>query len=177
MTNPVDLLTPDTRERAIAFQAAAQAAGLAFNMGRTRVTCAAQGLSTAPVMVNGIPLKRAPGCRSWHVWGRAFDVTLQNATPDRYVQLGALGKSMGLMWGGDFKTNFDPIHFQFVPAGLDIMKLCPDPAQCDAAVAAYEKGLPPPGPTPAQPPNSGSSSFLAFAAGAVGGFLLTRWMV
>jgi len=175
MTNPVDLLTPDTRERAIAFQTAAQAAGLAFNMGRTRVTCAAQGMSTAPVMVNGIPLKRAPGCRSWHVWGRAFDVTLQNATPERYAELGALGKSMGLAWGGDFATNFDPIHFQYAP-GLSTQILCPDPAKCEETVAAYEHGLPPPPPSP--PSSDGAAaSFLAFAAGAIGGFLLTRRMV
>ena len=135
MTPSLDLLTLDTRVLAVKFLVAAKAAGLDVVLGSTLRTCAQQGLSTAPVVVQGMSLKRAPGCRSWHVWGRAFDVTLVQPSADRYAQLGALGKSLGLQWGGDFVSNPDPIHFQN-PAGLNINTLCPDPMKCDEAVAA-----------------------------------------
>jgi hypothetical protein len=140
-SSSINDLTPDTKSRAVAFMAAANAAGLTVSMGRTRVSCAEQGMNTAPIMVNGLPLKRAPSCRSWHVWGRAFDIVLASPTTDRYAQLGALGKSFGLQWGGDFKTNYDPIHFQFT-GGLDITKLCPDPMKCDDALRAAGQDAP-----------------------------------
>lgn len=170
-------LTPDTRERAQAFLAAAKDAGLEVVVGSTLRSCADQGTSTAPVNVNGMQLKRAPGCRSWHTWGRAFDVTLIDASPERYASLGALGKTFGLQWGGDFKTNFDPIHFQF-SGGLDIQKLCPDPLACDQALrnAGFPMPNTPDGPLPLLPARQTMSgwSLLSFIAGAAVGWVATK---
>ena len=57
---------------------------------------------------------------SKHTWGAAFDMVFVNAvgmpswpdkTDPRWHQLGALGESIGLQWGGRWKF-FDGPHFQ-----------------------------------------------------------------
>lgn len=164
-------LTPDTRAKAEAFMQAAAAAGFQLSVASTRRSCADQGTSTGPVKVGDMVLKRASGCRSWHVWGRAFDVIIGNdPSKERYAQLGALGKSLGLEWGGDFATNYDPIHFQYHP-GLDIKILCPDPLDCAGAVARGE-GTPR---LPVPPSTSPSRPWWALVLGvAVGWFAMRR---
>lgn len=67
-----------------------------------------------PVVTN------APGStyRSMHQWGIAFDIYRKDGKgayneADRYFQrVGAIGKSIGLEWGGDWKTIVDQPHFQ-----------------------------------------------------------------
>jgi len=159
-------LTPDTREKAEAFIAAAQAAGLDVMVASTLRSCADQGQG-GTVVVQGMTLKRVAGCRSWHVWGRAFDVVLKQPSTDRYAQLGALGKTFGLEWGGDFQSNPDPIHFQYHP-GLNIQVLCPDPSDCDGALK--KAGVP----MPTNPPSTGSGPVVstAGASGSWGVFLV-----
>jgi hypothetical protein len=46
----------------------------------------------------------APPGRSWHQYGRAFDVS---AEPNELIRLGALWRSVGGTW-----SERDPIHFQ-----------------------------------------------------------------
>jgi LAS superfamily LD-carboxypeptidase LdcB len=58
-----------------------------------------------------------PG-QSNHGSGRAFDViiTKNGKAVDQkslWNELGAIGKSVGLRWGGDFKSIYDPEHFEF----------------------------------------------------------------
>lgn len=132
-SNSIETLTPDTRDRAQAFLRAAKAHGFELTVASTLRSCADQGMSTAPIIVQGMAIKRAAGCRSWHVWGRAFDVLLKDPSPQRYEELGKLGEDLGLVWGGRFVANPDPIHFEYHP-GLDIMKMCPDPSRCDDAL-------------------------------------------
>lgn len=161
-------LTPDVRERAEAFVQSANAQGLNVMVASTLRSCADQGTSTEAIDIQGMKIKRAPGCRSWHVWGRAFDLVLKQPSADRYAQLGALGKTFGLEWGGDFVSNPDPIHFQYHP-GLDIQKLCPDPNDCEGALKAA--GLPvqiPPIGVPT--PKEQAKPLWAFTAGAVVGW-------
>lgn len=60
-----------------------------------------------------------PG-QSWHNFGLAFDVVpLVNgkAVWDRpfWKRIGDLGKQIGLIWGGDFKTFKDRPHFEYHP--------------------------------------------------------------
>jgi peptidoglycan L-alanyl-D-glutamate endopeptidase CwlK len=60
-----------------------------------------------------------PG-QSWHNFGLAFDVVpLVNGKPiwdsPFWERIGALGKQVGLQWGGDFKTFKDKPHFEFHP--------------------------------------------------------------
>jgi peptidoglycan L-alanyl-D-glutamate endopeptidase CwlK len=58
---------------------------------------------------------------SWHNFGRAYDVAvLTDGKPDwtskRYTRVGELGKSIGLIWGGDFKAvRGDLGHFEYHP--------------------------------------------------------------
>lgn len=63
-----------------------------------------------------------PG-QSWHNWRVAFDVVpIRNGKPvwgttgedlKLWQRVGALGKSVGLEWGGDWKSFKDFPHFQF----------------------------------------------------------------
>ena len=56
--------------------------------------------------------------QSPHCWGVAYDVAVSiggKITWDRadlYEKVGAFGKTLGLTWGGDFKTFVDKPHFE-----------------------------------------------------------------
>ena len=58
---------------------------------------------------------------SWHNFGRAYDVAIVvNGAilwdSPKYAQVGAIGKALGLTWGGDFKSiSGDVGHFEFHP--------------------------------------------------------------
>lgn len=75
----------------------------------------AQG-RTAP----GRPVTNAPAGYSNHNFGLAFDVTIFDdghpvyESPE-YKTLGAIGKSMGLTWGGDWASIDDEPHFELRP--------------------------------------------------------------
>lgn len=74
---------------------------------------------------------KARGGFSNHNFGLAFDVTIfQGSSPvwesPKYKTLGALGKSVGLSWGGDWKSFEDEPHFQLEPswaAGMSESKM------------------------------------------------------
>lgn len=74
--------------------------------------------------------RTAPGSRvtnakgssysSNHQWGIAFDVCMANGDPydvDKLKQVGEIGKSIGLEWGGDWTTIVDMPHFQLSDYG------------------------------------------------------------
>lgn len=67
------------------------------------------------------------GALSLHSWGVAFDLNpdanpmvrvakgedrsvLKRDLPDAWIQI---FKSLGFVWGGDFKNHYDPMHFQY----------------------------------------------------------------
>lgn len=55
-----------------------------------------------------------------HQWGIAFDVCMANGDPydvDKLKQVGEIGKSIGLEWGGDWTTIVDMPHFQLPDYG------------------------------------------------------------
>jgi tRNA nucleotidyltransferase/poly(A) polymerase len=60
---------------------------------------------------------------SAHTKGLAVDIAqlddkgniTYNASPGFWDQMGQIGKSLGLMWGGDWKKNKDRPHFQWKP--------------------------------------------------------------
>jgi len=55
---------------------------------------------------------------SYHQWGTAFDIYRDdgqgayNDTGDFFSRIGQIGKSIGLEWGGDWKSITDKPHFQ-----------------------------------------------------------------
>ncbi len=82
----------------------------------------AQG-RTAP----GKVVTRARAGFSNHNFGIAFDVGVFDGTayaPEspRYAVVGALGRTLGLEWGGDWKSLVDEPHFQLRPAWAAGMK-------------------------------------------------------
>lgn len=63
---------------------------------------------------------KAKGGQSIHNYGLAFDIAVLNKDgsinwndTSLYVKVGQLGKSLGLEWGGDWKTIKDMPHFQY----------------------------------------------------------------
>lgn len=58
---------------------------------------------------------------SWHNFGRAYDVAVVKGgqaawSGPEYLEAGELGKSLGLIWGGDFKgIKGDLGHFEYHP--------------------------------------------------------------
>lgn len=72
---------------------------------------------TAP----GTRVTNAPPGYSNHNFGLAFDIGIFKGTayqPESpiYKAVGALGRSLGLEWGGDWKSLMDEPHFQLRPA-------------------------------------------------------------
>jgi len=58
---------------------------------------------------------------NYHTWGAAADIVFKNSLGEpywphesdpRWQQLGAIGKSLGLFWGGDWPHLHDMAHFQ-----------------------------------------------------------------
>lgn len=63
---------------------------------------------------------RARGGQSNHNFALAFDVTMFGGSKPvyespRYREVGQLGKSLGLTWGGDWKSIVDEPHFELHP--------------------------------------------------------------
>jgi len=60
--------------------------------------------------------------QSYHNYGLAVDVVPMNAinqpewNSSRWNEIGALGKSLGLRWGGDFRSIKDKPHFETGPS-------------------------------------------------------------
>lgn len=101
------------------------------------------------------------GCYSWHTWKRAADVFLyedgkmiKNGGDPKYTLLGGLGKTLDLVWGGDFKIK-DPCHFEYHP-GLKIWEVCPDQTleTCEARTRQSIPVTPEDPPSPPPPPSS-----------------------
>lgn len=51
------------------------------------------------------------GADSFHTVGEAFDAKLSPYDPAEQAYLGSLAESRGFRWGGNFRGNFDPNHF------------------------------------------------------------------
>lgn len=63
----------------------------------------------------GRKVTNAKGGYSWHNFGLAVDFTFadpKNATDLNWNKLGKAGTSLGLEWGGTFRTIIDKPHFQ-----------------------------------------------------------------
>lgn len=136
-------LTPDTGALAKELLRLAALEGVELAVVSTRRTCAVQnGIYAEGRTTPGTIRTNARGCQSWHVVGRAFDVAVVHG-PKNWQEIGALGKSIGLVWGGDFRgasaSLHDYGHFEYHP-GLSIEDVCPNPDACtdDLSVPAPE---------------------------------------
>jgi hypothetical protein len=98
----------------------------------------ARGRTVPPIGGRHI-VTMAKGGRSYHNFGLAFDIVVLDAVTKAgwdsdhpgWRTAGALGKSLGLDWGGDWARFKDPPHFQYIgglslpqcrelyPSGLD----------------------------------------------------------
>lgn len=85
----------------------------------------AQGRTEPGTIVTG-----ARGCQSWHVWGRAIDLSATGATRVSWEKLGLWWEARGGSWGGRFPNVDDPGHFEWHP-GLRMVDVCPDPDACE----------------------------------------------
>ena len=140
MTELIDTLTPDTREKVLELLALAQERyGYKLRIVSARRSCQeqaklyAQG-RTAP----GNVVTNAKGCMSWHTLGRAVDLGFiqPNPSPQDWENLGELGESLGFIWGKRFGPKLNDLpHFEYHP-GVKIEQICTNPDDCEAGVAA-----------------------------------------
>lgn len=65
----------------------------------------------------------AQGCMSWHVLGRAIDISIEGGKDSDYRALGDYWQSLGGVWGGSFTGFYDPVHFEWHP-GTKIEQVC-----------------------------------------------------
>lgn len=91
---------------------------------------------------------------SMHQWGVAFDFYLKvdvdgdgqwtddiyNDATKLFEKVGALGKSIGLEWGGDWKSPVDKPHFQLPDWGSTATKLKAQYGTPDKFMATWETG-------------------------------------
>jgi len=71
--------------------------------------------------IPGAKVTEAGPGQSMHNFGLAFDIGVFDGKEyipesNRYVTAGAIGKSLGLDWGGDFKKPVDQPHFELRPS-------------------------------------------------------------
>jgi peptidoglycan L-alanyl-D-glutamate endopeptidase CwlK len=72
----------------------------------------------------------APAGRSYHNYGFAIDVNSNTphlrkaSSKQKWIDSGlvALGKELGMKWGGDFHSYHDPVHFVFKPKDIDTLQ-------------------------------------------------------
>jgi len=141
----LDHLTPDTRRRVKQLLSWGKSRGYDLFVAETYRSAErqnqlyAQGRGAPGAVVTG-----APGCRSWHTWGRAADIWICKAraasgscVPDwaaeRYAPLGAYWEQLGGRWGGRFG---DSVHFEYHPNVDKSAEVCPDPARPQTPSAA-----------------------------------------
>ncbi|MBQ3102009.1 M15 family metallopeptidase, partial [bacterium] len=106
-------LHPEMQAKVVEFYKAAKDAGLEFAInyeGQVRTLGQQEELKRSNARRYGTP--NPFGTSSMHLMGLAIDISPIKGS---YAQLGAIGKSVGLTWGGDFKSNgsIEQHHFQF----------------------------------------------------------------
>lgn len=117
-------LTPDTEAAARELITGARSMGLPVKVLDGFRSCAEQmQLYAQGRTLPGRKITWAPGCRSWHTHGRAFDLYLGTWDQPPYELLGAEWQTMGGRWGGEFG---DYGHFEWHPE-TRLKDLCPDP--------------------------------------------------
>lgn len=117
-----DLIEP-VRDRATQLLARCRSAGIDLVVTSTyRDLEAQEHLYVQGRVLPGSVVTWAAAGDSWHNWRRAFDVVpIRNGKPvwstrgldkEVWLQVGQIGESCGLEWGGNFQRHPDYCHFQ-----------------------------------------------------------------
>ncbi|GHV34044.1 hypothetical protein FACS18949_09370 [Clostridia bacterium] len=123
----LELLHPELQPIAKAFTEKCKAAGLNVLVTETWRTAAEQdALYAKGRTVGGAVVTNCRGSEyeSPHQWGTAFDFCenvrgKEYANTEFFKKCGAIGKALGLYWGGDFKNFVDMPHLElpkFLPS-------------------------------------------------------------
>lgn len=126
-------LHPAVQKRAAAFLAACRAQGIDLLVSSTyRDAESQQALYDQGRIKPGRVVTNARPGQSWHNWRCALDVVplragkpvwgTTGADAELWTRIGAIGKSCGLEWAGDWKRFKEFPHFQFT-AGLKLADL------------------------------------------------------
>ena len=118
MSRKLSDLEPDTAAKCSELLVAAARLGIKLTVTQTlrsyaeQDTLYAQGRTT-----EGLIVTQAKGGESWHNFGRAFDVAFGTdkggvVWEGPWEQVGALGESLGLSWGGRWHKHADRPHFE-----------------------------------------------------------------
>ena len=119
MSRDTKLLHPELREICDAFIAECRKQGLIVGISQTWRTKAeqdelySQGRTKPGSIVTNCKYPYSP-----HNWGVAFDIYRNdgkgayNDSDGWFARCGAVGKKMGLFWGGDFRSFVDKPHFE-----------------------------------------------------------------
>ncbi|MBQ8635874.1 hypothetical protein IJ425_06960 [bacterium] len=106
-------LHPEMQEKVVEFYKAAKEQGLEFSLevdGQVRTLGYQEQLKASDSSRYGTP--NPFGTSSMHLMGLAIDITPKGCS---YEDLSVVGKSVGLTWGGDFKSNGskERHHYQY----------------------------------------------------------------
>lgn len=119
MSRDTKLLHPELQEICAAFVAECRKHGLAVGISETWRSKAeqdalyAQGRTRPGSIVTNARYPYSPHC-----WGVAFDIYRNdgkgayNDSDGWFAKCGQIGKSLGLFWGGDFRSFVDKPHFE-----------------------------------------------------------------
>lgn len=137
----VSQLHPELKKKVVKLQKECLKAGIKIKIGECIRTVAEQNALYAKGR-NGVPgpiVTKAKGTdyRSMHQWGVAFDFFLDmdvdkdgkksddvfNNATKLFNKVGAIGKKLGLEWGGDWKSIKDLPHFQLSDWGSTATQL------------------------------------------------------
>lgn len=110
-------LTPSLKEKALKFFTLAKSKGFDLKITQGFRDPAYQDkLYAQGRTLPGKIVTNATGKTSKHCLGKAFDIAFNGKDPypknADWKAIGALGKSCGLIWGGDWKTFIDLLHFE-----------------------------------------------------------------
>lgn len=113
MSRDIKLLHPELQKKAVQLIEACKKQKLNVIITETYRTVAEQ----EAVFNKGNSRARGTEYQSGHQWGVAFDFCenvkgKEYANKDLFKKVGAVGKSLGLFWGGDFKSFVDMPHFE-----------------------------------------------------------------
>lgn len=112
MDYDINHLVPEAKAKAVRLVSLAKAQGLSVKIYETQRGLCRQ----TKLMKDG----HSPRLDSKHLMGEAFDVVFLRDgvkswdADNDWNALGQIGKSIGLNWGGDFKSK-DPGHFELPP--------------------------------------------------------------